>query len=315
MAETAMAAFASERSDAKTDRQDVAGRPCPSSVSNSVGVRPRGMAGTDMASQADRFACDALFVAATKAPSPPDVDEVKRITAIANPVIRNLEITQCYSRLAAAVAVRRCEGANWCTFATWASRQAGGTIRGEDLLDHLELCLGRHRELLHPVQSSWRWVLRRGLFQRDSRLGRLTAELHTPFDAFELASDAVARGNKKVFDEIGLEFARYLQECPPDTRPDSAEFRSFLEGLRPGDPPDGQDYLRRAFTRYQQQAFETNPKRRAELIVLANLEIGLHEQTRLQPQIREALDAAYVTEEKLGARILHVQIGRASCRE
>ena len=40
--------------------------------------------------------------------------------------------------------------------------------------------------------------------------GRITARLHTPFDAIELASDAVARGNLKVFEEIGYEFARYL---------------------------------------------------------------------------------------------------------
>ena len=34
------------------------------------------------------------------------------------------------------------------------------------------------------------------------------SRLHTPFDAVELASDAVARGNRKVFEEIGYEFAR-----------------------------------------------------------------------------------------------------------
>ena len=31
--------------------------------------------------------------------SAPSVEDVRRIAAIANPVIRNLEITQCYSRL------------------------------------------------------------------------------------------------------------------------------------------------------------------------------------------------------------------------
>ena len=55
--------------------------------------------------------------------------------------------------------------------------------------------------------------MRRGLFRRDTPLGRLVADLHTPFDAFELASDAVARGNRKVFAEIGLQFARYLRDC------------------------------------------------------------------------------------------------------
>ena len=28
--------------------------------------------------------------------------------------------------------------ANWCTFATWVSQQAGRTVRGEDLVDNLK---------------------------------------------------------------------------------------------------------------------------------------------------------------------------------
>jgi hypothetical protein len=59
----------------------------------------------------------------------PSVDEVRRIVAIANPVIRNLEITHCYSRLAAEFTQRTGDGANWCKFATWASQQAGRTVR------------------------------------------------------------------------------------------------------------------------------------------------------------------------------------------
>ena len=164
--------------------------------------------------------------------------------------------------------------------------------------------LGDSRWLLHPITTLWRRLLRRGLFQPETRIGRLTAELHTPFDAFERASDAVARGNLKVFEEIGLEFARYLQECPPDAPADSPAFQRFLDRLRPGDPPDGQRYLRQAFARYERRRLERDPKERAELAVLANLEIGFHEQTRLQPEIREALDAAYSTQEDLGQRAL-----------
>jgi hypothetical protein len=238
-------------------------------------------------------------------PTPvPSVDEVERIATIANPVIRNLEITHCYSRLAAAFAARNGEGANWCTYATWASRQAGRTVRGEDLLEQLERSLGDRRWLLHPIATLWRRLLRRGLFQRETRIGRLTGALHTPFDAFECASAAVARGNLRVFEEIGLEFARYLNECPPDAAVESPPFRHFLDTLRPGDPPEGQRYLRQAFARYEHRRLERDPKKRAELAVLANLEIGLHEQTRLQPEIHEALDAAYATHEDLGRRAL-----------
>jgi hypothetical protein len=206
-------------------------------------------------------------------------------------VIRNLEITQCYSRLAAAFAERTGEGANWCTFATWASRQAGRTIRGEDFLSELERLLAGGRWLLHPIVTIWRRLLRRGLFNRATRLGRLTAQLHTPFDAFERASEVVARGNLKVFEEIGLVFARYLEH-------------GSAGELRPGEPPEGQRYLAEAFSHYDRLALEDDPKRRAELAFLANLQIGFHEQTRLQPEIRGSLDAAYATQEDLGRRVL-----------
>jgi hypothetical protein len=242
----------------------------------------------------------------------PSVDDVRRIAALADPVLRNLEITHCYSRLAAAFAERSGEGANWCTYATWASRQAGRTIRGEDVLAHVERRLGDGRRLLHPIRTLSRRLLRHGLFNPETRIGRLTAELHTPFDAFERASHSVARGNLKVFEEIGLEFARYLDECPPDAPAEFPAFEQFLDGLRPGDPPAGQRYLRDAFARYERRRFEDDPKARAELSVLANLEIGLHEQTRLQPDIREGLDAAYATHEDLGRRALEALIPSAA---
>ena len=59
-----------------------------------------------------------------------------------------------------------------------------------------------------------------------------------------------------MFAEIGLVFARWLDG---------------------GDPPTEPPLLRQAFARYVTSAD-------AELITLANLEIGLHEQTRLQPE-------------------------------
>jgi hypothetical protein len=237
----------------------------------------------------------------------PDVAEVERIVAIRDPVLRNLEITHCYWRLAGAMTRRTGAGANWCTFATWASRQAGSTIRGEDSVALLRMRLGRRAELLHPIASLWRVLLRRGLLDPETRLGRVVAELHTPFDALERASDAVSRGNKKVFEEIGLEFARFLGECPPDAPVDAPAVQRFLDSLAPGDPPDGQRYLRSAFARYQRVE-------RAELLLAANLEIGLHEQTRLQPEIEQALDAPYATQEDLGRRLLELFAPRGTGR-
>lgn len=228
--------------------------------------------------------------------------EIDEICAITDPALRNLRITEGYHRLASAFAASGVAGANWCVYATWASRQAGCTIRGEDLLDRFA-AKSRGGSVWHPIRSLWRWFLRRGLFRPESRLGRLVREVHTPFDAFERASDAVARGNLKVFAEIGREFARYLAEAP-----DALDLTSFLAPLVPGPPPDGQDELRRAFTRYQQQRFESDHRTRRALVLLANLEIGRHEQTRLQPEIVAALESAPETAFDLGARVLAILV-------
>ncbi len=243
--------------------------------------------------------------------SAPSVAEIARIVAISNRVIRNLEITECYSRLSQAMQARTGAAANWCTFATWASRQAGNTIRGEDLLKRFERNLGRQASWLAPLQSLYRMLLRKGLFEPDTKLGKAVSEIHTPFDAFEVASEAVAKGNLKVFEEIGREFARFMAMVPVDAPLDSEEFRKFAAELRPGAPPEGQDYLKEAFAHYQQQRREADPANRAGAILLANLKIGLHEQTRLQPQIAAAVDAPLKTVVDLGGRVLRILFPRS----
>jgi hypothetical protein len=234
--------------------------------------------------------------------------DVARIAAIQDRVVRNLEITACYADLAAATRARLGSAADWCTFATWASRQAGNTIRGEDLHERFARKLGLHARLLEPLQSMHRAILRKGLFNPESRLGRAVAAIHTPFDAFERASEAVAVGNLKVFQEIGREFARFLQHVPVDAAPTSAAFAVFASQFRAGAPPDGQQLLKEAFAHYQQQRLESDPEARAAWTLLANLKIGLHEQTRLQPEIARAVDAPLTTVRDLGARVLHALI-------
>lgn len=245
-------------------------------------------------------------------PESPTVAEVARIAAIQNRVLRNLEITECYAQLSQAMRARTGGDANWCTFATWASRQAGVTIRGEDLLDGFRRRIGAAAGLFAPWQAINRWLLRKGLFAPESKLGRIVAEIHTPFDGFEHSSEQVAIGNRKVFEEIAHEFARFLATVPADAVVAGAEFRAFAAGLKAGPPPDGQDFLREAFSYYQQQRHEADPTTRAALLLLANLTIGLHEQTRLQPQIAAAVDTPVTTAEELGQRVLLVLFPGAS---
>ena len=222
----------------------------------------------------------------------PTVAEVERIAMLADPVLRNLQITQCYHELAAAMAGLTGPGANWCAAATWASKQAGQSIRKEDLQRALQRRLRGSSDANEAAQAMA--AASRDIAGQEGRsvAGAVEAlwEALSPASAFERTADAVARGNRKVFEEIGCQFARFLALFAAG-QPDDAQLAVFCDGLRPGDPPDGQRFLRQAFTHYHRALATDNAKTGAELLLLANLEIGFHEQTRLQPEIVEAMNA------------------------
>lgn len=232
----------------------------------------------------------------------PTLADVERIAALNNRAIRNLQITQCYHELSLALAGRIAPGANWCTFATWASKQAGQTIRKEDL----ERLLERHLRTSAEIHQANQAIAARtdAASVGTDRLGDLVLKASMLSSSIDLASEAVGRGNLKVFAEIGREFARFCATCLDDPEPDQAKIDAFCQQLRDGEPPDGQRYLRRAFKHYYLARFTHSEKARAELILLANLEIGFHEQTRLQPEIGESLDAGLVSSEALTRQLL-----------
>jgi len=215
----------------------------------------------------------------------PTTADVTGIAALADDVLRNLRITQCYHELSLAVHQVTGIGANWCTFATWASKQAGHTIRKEDLADALRARLG-----IRTGQEAGLVAVVRAL--RDTGVGRdarsvigLVVDALDAEAALERAAKAVATGNRMVFEEIAPGFARFLEAID--------ETGAVRAGLRAGEPPDGQALLREAFERYRDALAEPDPRAKAECLYHANLLIGLHEQTRLQPQIAAALDAAF----------------------
>ncbi len=237
-------------------------------------------------------------------PAPaPAVSDVQRIAAVTDPVLRNLQITQCYHELARAMAAHTGLGANWCTVATWASKQAGQSIRKEDLRRTLEDLLAGSGEAAAAAADLG--VSEPGIAGGPDigAAARVLWQAINPAAAFQRTSEAVAAGNKKVFEEIGLEFARFLALIA-DGQPDDAHLARFLQDLRPGDPPDGQNFLRRAFTHYHQALSQPDDKLRAELLLLGNLEIGFHEQTRLQPEIVAALNAPIYDPRKLRGQLL-----------
>lgn len=239
------------------------------------------------------------------------------IVATPDPVVRNLRITQGYHELARALDPGVGPGANWCAFAVWASKQAGQTIRGEDPWRFVERELAVAPEvtdaLLGVAAAARPLGVRVGLGElRSLLLGALELDA-----ARRRTADALARGNARVFQEVGGAAAGFLQAGAGG---DPGGFARFLDGFRRGKPPGGQDYLGRAFARYHALSSEAalpseaartsgaGPTRRAEGLLLANLEIGVHEQIRLQPELAEAVNSplpdAVAFRERLLGRLL-----------
>ncbi|MGE0461228.1 MAG: hypothetical protein AB7Q16_07640 [Vicinamibacterales bacterium] len=213
------------------------------------------------------------------------LEDVARIVNDPDPVLRNLRITQCYHALSAELS-RAIDpaSANWSTFATWASKTAGLSIRDEEV-PRLLLALLRDGERLRPrVGPVFAWIYRHTAAKVDV--------FQQARDTIRRISEEVADGNRKVFAELAPLFVRFIDTMATPEAERPARLQEFLATLRPG-PSDrgGQDVLRGAFTNYAAAAVERDPCIKAQLILLANCQIGLHEQTRLQDDIKGAMDA------------------------
>lgn len=218
------------------------------------------------------------------------LSDLERIAQLADdPARRNRLITQRYHDLSHALAAVLGQGnANWSTFATWASRTAGRSIRKEDL----------PKEFLDFLHGEARLEARLARFKK--RLGRL-AGLLPDLDPFDLAraileevSKQIAIGNLRVYHELAPLFAKFAWEFSDPANQTEEAIESFVAQLKDGPAKDGgQDDLKKAFRMYFKAASCRNEGLRAELILYGNLLIGLHEQTRLQENIAGALDAPF----------------------
>lgn len=207
----------------------------------------------------------------------PSLAQVAAIADAGDPVRRNYRITVGYWRLALAMRDRLPGGATWCAFGTWASRQAGRSIRKEDL-EHAVAERLRAKLERRPILRDAGRVLSLG----EGALSRLIGSASQGLPGIDRASAALASGNARIFREIGHAFSRYLTTDAP----------VFGDGFRLGPPPDGQDLLKAAFAHYASAEHADDRGAPAQFIFLANVQAALHEQTVAQPLIREALDAA-----------------------
>jgi hypothetical protein len=234
---------------------------------------------------------------ATALPSP----TIEEITADdANPVLRNLRITLAYYDLSQRLAARTGgDVINWCSMACWSSKSVGTYIRSEELPPELRSVLTTHADLHQRVSEAAPAVAHHAA----PELERVAREV------LDDASQYLIIGNKIVFAEVGSVFAAFADRFPAHADRDDRALDAFVAGLTPGDAePDrvtidpetrrlitaqqgGQGWLASAARHYYEAAFTPDPKCRAELVLLGNGEIGMHEQTRLDPYLAGSLDA------------------------
>lgn len=215
------------------------------------------------------------------------LEEVGRIALEEDPVLRNLWITESYHRLSSEIAqVVDKQNVNWSTFACWASKTAGVSIRNEEIPSFFRKELGMEKGELRGVGAGIAKAL------EFSGLGRFVraAALAT----LKEVSDQVALGNRKVYAELAPLFARFVDLMKKE--PTEADVSAFIDSLKSGPiEQGGQELLKRAFRTWYEASRIELAGARAQLILRANCQIGLHEQTRLQPHIQEAMDAPLAT--------------------
>jgi hypothetical protein len=207
-------------------------------------------------------------------------------------VLRNLLITQRYHDLSRALAGTVDAGnVNWSTFATWASKTAGQSIRDEEVPPFVvQVVWDAEDDAMHPFGKI------------ESEIHRIvpTTGFHASFllepiaDTLKTVSSSISAGNLKVFRELAPQFERFVQSFQGDAAPTQGKLDDWLAPLsKEPTTPDGpgQLWLREAFTTFVFAIRASDPVTKARLVLLGNCLIGLHEQTRLQPQIKEAMDA------------------------
>ena len=248
------------------------------------------------------------------------------------PTLRNLLITQTYYELSEHLGeMLGRENANWCTFAIWASKTAGRFIREDEVPKAFREFLAKKDRLRDRVRE-----LNEALLGVDADAGLFTADDLNPIgEVIGEVALFVEGGNTIVFEELGGLYADFIATFEGDTEPDPSKLEAFLDPLRPGEslpdrvelderrdvlvitPQGGQDLLREAMRSTYEALFETDPKRKAELILRGSAQAGLHEQIRLGPYIRGSLETPVDellfsrTNDALAERLTRGVLGRA----
>ena len=224
-------------------------------------------------------------------PRPIGEPEIAKIAAIADPVLRNLWITTAYHDFAVGMA-RLVGPANvaWPAFATWASKTAGASIRGEVLP-------GRIQEVLNRS-----WAYRRAMALVRLRLSGTLVDIDV--DIFDAVARGGCRGEPRTSrpgtSRCSRSSGRSSRAWSPPSTARGRAIRRAAPRSSPGSRRSTDDAvatarLRTVFGQYCDAMLDGERALRADRILLANGLAGLTEQIRLQPNIQDALDAPIET--------------------
>jgi hypothetical protein len=204
--------------------------------------------------------------------------------------LRNYRITLAYGNLSTALARliagsddRQEWDANWCTFATWASKTVGTAIdrRPEEGLLHFLL-----RELPAPVEPAVFGAAELFLSRGHGAIYR-----------------TLAIGNRFVFLEIGTAISKFLEVFDGVEQADASALESYLGGIdtfvagladldpswMPGVQPDSRTLKAGLRAYYQAMRQRDNPEMRAQYVFLGNLLLAAYEQMRLDTYLNATL--------------------------
>jgi hypothetical protein len=216
----------------------------------------------------------------------PTLPEIDRILATQDDQLRNLRVTLGYHDLSRGLArLVGYENANWCTFAVWASRQAGVFVRGE-----IRGIAAVRDALLRRKGQTWT-AWRSAAVREHWDQGRVD-----PLTLLVLVSSsfgrAISEGNTRVFEDIARTFAPFIQLLEHSASTEDEALTGYLAKLSDLPVRDGgHAELRRGLRKYWEARHERDPGRRSRLVLHANCLVGYHEQTRLQREITLAMNA------------------------
>ncbi len=213
-----------------------------------------------------------------KEPTTLDHIAVERAVSIGDACLRNHEVTLGYWELGRQLAkVVGDESANWCTWATWASRTVGHAL---DVHEEPFLVDARTRKW---PKSARRAALGLAHFSRTT----LNPAMAT----------ALAVGNREIYDEIADHFVDFLDALEQHRLSGIDDAREWALQLVPAATTDHEisrrfEHHRAAFVLYYRASVERDAVRRSQLVLAANLLITDYEQRRLQQYVEVAFFTA-----------------------